>query len=112
MPAEFVHLHTHTHYTLLECTTTVSGLVNRAKDLDMDAVALTDRGNCFGGLQFQMAAAKAGIRPIIGSQVNVAPLGMKEKARDMHQLVLLCTSNKGYHNLLQLVSQGGLMVLL
>ena len=74
----------------------------------MSAVALTDRANLFGALEFFTTAQKSGVQSIIGCQVNVAPLGMQEKARDMHQLVLLAMSVKGYSNLCKLVSRGWL----
>ena len=104
----FAHLHNHTHYTLLESTITVSKLVNQAKELGMEAVALTDRGAMLGAYEFQEACKKAGITGIIGCQVNVAPLGMREKSRDMHQLVLLAMNPNGYNNLMRLVSLGWL----
>ncbi len=104
----FVHLHVHSQYTLLESTVTIPGLVARIAELGMEAVALTDRGGLFGALQFQKAALDAGIAPIIGCQVNLAPLGIAEKSPDMHQLVLLAASPTGYHNLTRLVSAGWL----
>ncbi|TVR44541.1 MAG: DNA polymerase III subunit alpha [Planctomycetota bacterium] len=104
----FTHLHTHTHYTLLESTATVSGLVARAKELGMDAVALTDRGALLGAYEFQGACKKAEITGILGCQVNIAPLGMGEKSRDMHQLVLLSMNATGYGNLMRLISLGWL----
>ena len=104
----FAHLHNHTHYTLLESTITVSKLVNRAKELGMESVALTDRGAMLAAYEFQDACEKSGINGIIGCQVNVAPLGMREKSRDMHQLVLLAMNPNGYNNLMRLVSLGWL----
>ena len=104
----FVHLHVHSHFTLLESTTRVKDLANRAKALGMPAVALTDRGNLCGAYEFQDACAGAGIKPILGCQVNIAPLGMREKTRDMHQLVLLAADRTGWRNLSQLVSAGWL----
>ena len=107
MPA-FVHLHTHSHYTLLESTVTVKRLVATAKELGMPAVALTDRGNLFGAYELHSACKDAGIKPIIGCQLNIAPLGMREKTRDMHQLVVLAENEIGYKNLSKLVSKGWL----
>ncbi len=104
----FVHLHTHSHYTLLESSSNIGSLVNQAKELGMPALALTDRANLFGALEFFVACKKAEIQAIVGCQVNVAPLGMLEKARDMNQLVLLAMSEKGYFNLCKLVSRGWL----
>jgi DNA polymerase-3 subunit alpha len=105
---DFVHLHAHSHYTLLESTTTVKGLVAQTKTLGMDAVALTDRGNLFGAFEFASECKDKGLKGIIGCQVNVAPLGMREKTRDTHQLVLLAESEAGYANLTKLVSKGWL----
>ncbi|MBA3686427.1 MAG: DNA polymerase III subunit alpha, partial [Planctomycetes bacterium] len=105
---DFVHLHVHSHYTLLESTTPVKGLVTHAKSLGMDALALTDRGNLFGAFEFHSECKDKGIKPIVGCQVNVAPLGMREKTRDTHQLVLLATSEQGYRNLSKLVSKAWL----
>jgi DNA polymerase-3 subunit alpha len=106
--AEFTHLHVHSHYTLLESPITVARLLKAVKDKGMDAVALTDRGNLFGAYEFYSAAKDAGIKAIIGCQVNVAPLGMKERVRDWHQLVLLAQNENGYRNLAKLVSMGWL----
>ena len=122
--AEFVHLHVHSHYTLLESPITPSKLVERAVAQGMPAVALTDRGNLFGAFEFVSAAkdhyekskakAVAGAAPakalkaIVGCQLNLAPLGMREKVRDMQQLVLLAMDESGYRNLCRLVSLGWL----
>ncbi|TVR12568.1 MAG: DNA polymerase III subunit alpha [Planctomycetota bacterium] len=106
--AAFTHLHCHSHFTLLESTSTITGLVQRACELEMDALALTDRGNLLGAYEFSEATKKAGITGIIGCQVNIAPLGMAEKSRDMHNLVLLAMNPQGYTNLMQLVSLGWL----
>jgi len=104
----FTHLHVHSHYTLLESPVTVKKLVQQAVDCGMDSVALTDRGNLFGAFEFHQAAQAAGITGIIGCQVNVAPLGMRERTPDMLQLVLLAQNQRGYHNLARLVSLGWL----
>jgi DNA polymerase-3 subunit alpha len=104
--ADFTHLHVHSHYTLLESPITVGRLLKAVKDKGMDAVALTDRGNLFAAYEFYSAAKELGIKAIIGCQVNVAPLGMKERVRDWHQLVLLAQDEAGYRNLAKLVSRG------
>ena len=108
MSSDFVHLHTHSHYTLLESPVTVGNLVSAAKDAGMPAVAITDRGNLFGALEFMEACKRSEINGIVGCQVNVAPLGMTERTPDMLQLVLLATSEKGYFNLTRMVSLGWL----
>nr|MBA3846926.1 PHP domain-containing protein [Planctomycetota bacterium] len=108
MPTPFTHLHVHSHFTLLESTNTTAKLVAAAKGFGMDALALTDRANLLGAFEFAMACKDAGIKPIVGCQVNVAPLGMREKARDWHQLVLLAQDEAGYQNLARLVSRSNL----
>ena len=108
MASEFTHLHVHSHYTLLESPITVPRLLKAVKEKGMDAVALTDRGNLFGAYEFYSAAKDAGVKAILGCQVNVAPLGMREKARDWSQLVLLAQDEIGYRNLSKLVSRGWL----
>jgi DNA polymerase III subunit alpha len=102
----FTHLHVHSHFTLLESTIRIPALVKRVKEMGMEAVALTDRGNLFGAYEFMAAAKEHGIKGIIGCQLNVAPLGLKEKTRDMHQLVVLAKDEAGYVNLAKLVSRG------
>jgi DNA polymerase-3 subunit alpha len=106
--SDFTHLHVHSHYTLLESPITVPRLIAAVKAKGMDAVALTDRGNLFGAYEFYSCAKEAGITGLIGAQVNVAPLGMKERMRDWHQLVLLAQNENGYRNLSKLVSLGWL----
>jgi DNA polymerase III subunit alpha len=106
--ADFTHLHVHSHFTLLESPITVARLLKAVKAKGMDAVALTDRGNLFAAYELYSQAKDAGITAIIGCQVNVAPLGMREKVRDWHQLVLLASNEIGYRNLGKLVSKGWL----
>jgi DNA polymerase III subunit alpha len=101
----FTHLHVHSHFTLLESTVTIGKLAQAVKAKGMQAVALTDRGNLFGAYEFYSTAKEAGITGIIGCQVNVAPLGMREKVRDWHQLVLLAQNETGYRNLGKLISR-------
>lgn len=98
----------HSHFTLLESTIRPKRLVEAVAAAGMDAVALTDRGNMCAAFEFHQAAKDAGITGILGCQVNVAPLGIAEKSRDMHQLVLLASSADGYRNLSKLVSRGWL----
>ena len=103
---DFTHLHVHSHYTLLESPITIARLLKSVKAKGMDAVALTDRGNLFAAYELYSLAKEAGITAIIGCQVNVAPLGMRERVRDWHQLVLLAQNEQGYRNLGKLVSKG------
>ena len=135
---EFVHLHVHSHFTLLNSPITIGKLLANVAQKGMKHVALTDRGNLFGAFEFYMAgkelaeksdkaakdsaavpdeaklaaaaakAAAAVVTPILGCQLNVTPGAMTEKVRDWQQLVVLATSEKGYRNLSQLVSRGWL----
>jgi len=103
---DFVHLHVHSHYTLLESPITPKVLLQAVAAKGMDTVALTDRSNLFGALEIQQISdkPKGPVCPLIGAQVNVAPLGMQERTRDMLQLVLLVKSRAGYKALTELVS--------
>ncbi len=108
----FTHLHVHTEFSLLDGMCRISELIKRAKELGMDALAITDHGNMYGALQFYVAAKEAGIKPIIGSEVYVAKGDrMKHEAsgkEDYYHLVLLAKSETGYHNLLQLTTRANL----
>ena len=73
MTPSFVHLHTHTQFSLLDGAIRLPDLMKRAKELNMDSVVMTDHGNMFGAIHFQMAAQKAGLKHIIGCEVYVAP---------------------------------------
>jgi DNA polymerase-3 subunit alpha len=105
----FVHLHCHTHYSLLDGATRIEDLVRRVKEMGMPAVAITDHGNLFGAIEFYEAARRAGVKPIIGCEVYMAPgdrraresRGMKEAS---YHLLLLAMNRAGYQNLLRLAS--------
>ena len=105
----FVHLHLHSHYSLLDGANRIEDVVGRAASLKMPALALTDHGNLFGAVQFHDAALRAGVNPIIGCEVYVAREGRRSKGgrsdRSNH-LVLLCKNEAGYRNLIRLVSLG------
>ncbi len=108
---DFTHLHVHTEYSLLDGSSKIAELVERAKELGMDSLAITDHGVMYGVIDFYRAAKKAGIKPILGCEVYVAPgsrfdreLGGAE-GRYNH-LVLLAENDAGYHNLMKLVSKG------
>jgi DNA polymerase-3 subunit alpha len=104
----FTHLHLHTEYSLLDGACSIKPLMNRLKDLGMDACAITDHGVMYGVVDFYRAAKGAGIRPVIGCEVYVCP-DMEDKqsiSREFSHLVLLCESNEGYRNLSKLVSEG------
>ncbi len=106
----FVHLHCHSVYSLLDGAARIKDLVKQAASLGMPALALTDHGNMFGVFDFYRAAKEEGIKPIIGCEVYLAPRSrfMKEEEHDdfQYHLVLLAENNTGYRNLLKLVSLG------
>ncbi len=75
----FVHLHVHTHYSLLDGANRIDELVRRAKSLEMSAIAITDHGNMFGAVEFYRAATKVGVKPIIGLEAYIAPGDRRNK---------------------------------
>ena len=105
----FVHLHVHSEYSLLDGACRIDGLMDRVKELGQTAVALTDHGVMYGCIDFYKAAKAAGIKPIIGCEVYVAPRRMTDKVHGLDQesyhLVLLCENQKGYQNLCYMVSE-------
>lgn len=104
--SDYVHLHNHTHHSLLDGLTKVPNLVNRVKELGMQSVAITDHGTMSGTIEFYKAATAAGIKPIIGMEAYVAARShqdrdpQKDKAR--YHLILLAMNDTGYRNLMQL----------
>ncbi len=111
MPERFVHLHLHSHYSLLDSAIKLDELVRQVGELGMPAVALTDHGNLFGAYEFYSAARKAGITPILGCEVYVAPGSRKERSgspfgskKPYHHLVLLAENHQGWNNLMHLVT--------
>lgn len=107
---DFVHLHTHSEYSLLDGACRISSLANRAAELDMPALALTDHGVMYGVVDFYEQCKERGIKPIIGCEVYVAPrarTGRNPKLDNFqYHLVLLAKDITGYRNLLKLVSKG------
>ena len=105
----FVHLHVHTEYSLLDGASRIGSLVQRAKELDMPAIAITDHGSMYGIVDFYKQAKKQGIKPIIGCEVYVAPRSRKERnmveGEAYYHLVLLAETDEGYRNLIELVSR-------
>ncbi len=105
----FAHLHLHTEYSLLDGACRIDGLMDRVKELGQTAVAITDHGVMYGCIDFYKAAKAAGIKPIIGCEVYVAPRNMADRVHgidnDPYHLVLLCKDRQGYENLCYLVSQ-------
>ncbi|MBR2667162.1 MAG: DNA polymerase III subunit alpha [Oscillospiraceae bacterium] len=106
----FVHLHVHSEYSLLDGACRIQQLVERVRDLGQTAVAVTDHGAMYGVIDFYKAAKKAGIKPIIGCEVYVAPRTRFDCVHaydaSARHLVLLCRNETGYHNLSYLVSCG------
>ncbi len=107
-PTDFVHLHVHTMYSLLDGAIRLESLFQRAKAFGMHSVAITDHGTMFNALEFYQMALKAGIKPIIGCECYVAPRTLADKtpldAKGLTHLVLLAQNQEGYRNLCQLVT--------
>lgn len=109
---EFVHLHTHTEYSLLDGSSRIKKLVDSAKELGMPALAITDHGVMYGVIDFYKAAKATGIKPIIGCEVYITSTsrhnrGVEEKEKSYH-MILLAENDIGYKNLIKLVSIGHL----
>jgi DNA polymerase-3 subunit alpha len=105
---EFVHLHVHTEYSLLDGACRIKDLIAAVKEQGMKAVAITDHGNMYGVIAFYQEAVKQGIKPVIGCEVYVAPGSRKERCEvdgvKYYHLILLAENMKGYQNLVKLVS--------
>ena len=108
MPQKFAHLHVHTEYSLLDGMCRIPQLIARTKELGMDSLAITDHGAMYGVIDFYVAAKDAGIKPIIGCEVYVAETDCHSREpahKNPYHLTLLAKNEKGYHNLLQLVTK-------
>ena len=109
--SEFIHLHLHTQYSLLDGACRIPEILNLAKHYKMDSMAITDHGNMFGAIEFYLEAQRAGIKPIIGCEVYIAPgsrldknsVGIDEAS---YHFILLAKDETGYQNLMKLVSLG------
>ncbi|KXS48561.1 DNA polymerase III subunit alpha [Halanaerobium congolense] len=106
--SDFVHLHNHTAFSLLDGAIRVDSLIKKTKKYDMPAAAITDHGVLYGIIDFYRKAKKEGIKPIIGAEVYLSPGSRFKKNRKRYHLVLLAQNNEGYHNLIQLVSKAWL----
>ncbi|PYN74552.1 MAG: DNA polymerase III subunit alpha [Candidatus Rokuibacteriota bacterium] len=109
--SDFVHLHVHSEYSLLDGAAQLEKLVQKAKELRFPAIALTDHGNLFGAIDFYLAAQKAGVKPIVGCELYVAPGSRKERGSQdggyegANHLTVLVRNRTGYKNLIKLVSR-------
>lgn len=108
----FIHLHTHSHYSLLDGLAKIDELVHRTKELEMDAIALTDHGNLYGAIEFYKKAKAGGIKPILGVEAYIAPGDYRDKnpnsEEKYYHLILLCKNNQGWQNLIKLVTKAHL----
>ncbi|MDD4953757.1 MAG: DNA polymerase III subunit alpha, partial [Candidatus Omnitrophica bacterium] len=109
--SDFIHLHLHTQYSLLDGACRINEILNLAAQYKMDTLAITDHGNMFGAIEFYQEAQKAGIKPIIGCEVYVAPGSRLDKTSGSiedasNHLILLAKDEAGYQNLMKLVSSG------
>lgn len=109
MASEFVHLHVHTQYSLLDGANQIEALVQAARAFSMPAVAVTDHGNLFGAIDFYQKATAAGIKPIIGCEAYLAPKSRLDREgqfahNEYYHLILLAANRTGYQNLLKLAS--------
>src|SRR5437764_1520522 len=109
MPADsIVHLHLHTEYSLLDGAVRMKELMEKAVEMKMPAVAITDHGNLFGAIEFYQAATAAGIKPIIGVEAYMAPGSIKDRPNSQrdaaYHFTLLAKDEQGYRNLVKLVS--------
>ena len=109
MSQDFAHLHLHTEYSILDGACRISEALETAREMGMDSLAITDHGVMYGALEFYQKALKCGIRPILGSEVYVAPGGRLSRERGTperpNHLVLLAENNIGYENLMRIVTR-------
>ena len=112
MNSKFIHLHTHSHYSLLDGLSKIEDMVKTAKKYGMNALAVTDHGNMYGAIEFYKEAQKIGIKPIIGVEAYIAERGRKDKEFGIdskrYHLTLLAKNKQGYKNLMRLVTLANL----
>src|SRR5882672_110155 len=103
--SDFVHLHNHSDFSLLDGASSIPGMLARAAELQMPALALTDHGSLFGAVEFYQEALKAGVKPIVGMEAYVTRGKRQDRTRDTaHHLVLLARDERGFKNLMRLSS--------
>lgn len=114
MSSQFIHLHTHSHYSLLDGLTKLTDMVRIAKENNMQSIAVTDHGNMFGAIEFYKLCKKEGIKPIIGVEAYMAPGSRLDKTagvpgtKKYYHLILLAKNLTGYKNLMKLVTRANL----
>ncbi|MFH1451495.1 MAG: PHP domain-containing protein [bacterium] len=112
MTQKFTHLHVHSHYSLLDGLGKIDELLDYAKELGMDSIALTDHGVLYGAVEFFKKAKSRGIKPIIGAEVYVAIDKMDQRRPGIddkrHHLILLVKNEEGYKNLVKLITEAHL----
>ena len=112
--SKFVHLHIHSEFSLLDGANRIKDLPVRAKELGMDAIALTDHGVMYGAIDFYKACKKEGIKPIIGCEVYVAPRSRHDKEPNIdnkyNHLILLAKNQQGYKNLSKMVTLSSIIL--
>ena len=110
--ADFVHLHNHSEYSLLDGLSKMEDMVSRVKELGMNAIAITDHGNMYGTIKFYKECILQGIKPIIGAEIYIAKRSRKDKEAgidsDSNHLILLAKDLQGYKNLMKIISVAGL----
>jgi len=107
---DFVHLHLHTHYSLLDGATRIDQLIAAAEAGGMEALAVTDHGNLFGAVDFYTTATKAGIKPILGMEAYISPTtrtdrSMANQKTAAYHMILLAMNETGWRNLIKLSSR-------
>ncbi len=109
---DFIHLHTHSHYSLLDGLAKIDDLIKRALELEYYALALTDHGNLYGAIEFYKKSKKAGLKPIIGVEAYLAPRSRFDKTTRIdsksYHLTLLAENEQGYQNLIKLITKAWL----